>query len=268
MAKHLSYYWGLDLGQSADYSALAIIEEPVWIANPGAWVSPSQLPPDMLRLHMERAYENGRPANPPLFLSHLERFPLGTKYTAVVDRVKELTKTPPLLSKPSCLLVDKTGVGAGVIDHFEHRNIRPISVTIHGGSTLSAEPRSDGRRAYRVPKRDVVGAVQVLLQNGRLKIAEALPEAATLRKELQNFRIKIDPRTAHDSYEHWREGDHDDLVLATAMACWFREWWKGRWETYYAQTEERQRWEIEDSSRTDVSVLRTWRRARKEAAGQ
>jgi hypothetical protein len=26
--------------------------------------------------------------------------------------------------------------------------------------------------------------------------------------------------TAHDSYEAWREGDHDDLVLATALACW------------------------------------------------
>ncbi len=37
--------------------------------------------------------------------------------------------------------------------------------------------------------------------------------------------MKIDPATAHDSYSHWREGDHDDLVLATAMACWFREYW-------------------------------------------
>jgi hypothetical protein len=26
--------------------------------------------------------------------------------------------------------------------------------------------------------------------------------------------------TAQDSYEHWRESDHDDLVLATALACW------------------------------------------------
>ncbi len=46
--KPLSYYWGLDLGQSSDYSALAIIEEPVWIMDAGQWVSPSQLPPDML----------------------------------------------------------------------------------------------------------------------------------------------------------------------------------------------------------------------------
>jgi hypothetical protein len=29
---------------------------------------------------------------------------------------------------------------------------------------------------------------------------------------------------AHDSYEHWRESDHDDLVLAVACAAWFREY--------------------------------------------
>jgi hypothetical protein len=62
------------------------------------------------------------------------------------------------------------------------------------------------------------------LQNGRLKVARELPLAETLKTELLNFRVKIDPKTAHDSYEHWREGDHDDLVLATAMACWYRQW--------------------------------------------
>jgi hypothetical protein len=35
-----------------------------------------------------------------------------------------------------------------------------------------------------------------------------------------NFKRKINLKTAHDSYEHWRETDHDDLVLATALACW------------------------------------------------
>jgi hypothetical protein len=35
-------------------------------------------------------------------------------------------------------------------------------------------------------------------------------------------------RTAHDSYEHWREGDHDDLVLAAALACWWPRIRRGR----------------------------------------
>jgi hypothetical protein len=35
--------------------------------------------------------------------------------------------------------------------------------------------------------------------------------------------VKINIATGHDSYEAWREGDHDDLVLAVALACWTGE---------------------------------------------
>jgi hypothetical protein len=27
-------------------------------------------------------------------------------------------------------------------------------------------------------------------------------------------------KTTFDPKEHWRESDHDDLVLAAALACW------------------------------------------------
>lgn len=155
---------------------------------------------------------------------------MGTKYTKIVERVHELVEISPLNEIPSCLLVDKTGVGASVVDSFDHEGINPLPVTIHGGSNVTMRGRD-----IRVPKRDLVSTTQVLLQNGRLKIAEGLPEAETLKRELLNFRMKIDPRTAHDSYEHWRVGDHDDLVLATAMACWFREWWNAHFEAHYAR---------------------------------
>ena len=38
--------------------------------------------------------------------------------------------------------------------------------------------------------------------------------------ELQGFRRKENPKTSHVSFEHWRDSDHDYLVLAVAMACW------------------------------------------------
>ena len=38
--------------------------------------------------------------------------------------------------------------------------------------------------------------------------------------KLQNFRHEQNPKTSHVSFEHWRDSDHDDLVLAVAMACW------------------------------------------------
>ena len=46
-----------------------------------------------------------------------------------------------------------------------------------------------------------------------------------IRDRFQNFRATIS-LTGRDSYgagEDWREGRHDDLVLATAMAAWYGE---------------------------------------------
>ena len=37
--------------------------------------------------------------------------------------------------------------------------------------------------------------------------------------------MKIDLRTAHDTYGAWRDGQHDDLVLAPAIAGWTAEQW-------------------------------------------
>jgi len=80
-------------------------------------------------------------------------------------------------------------------------------------------------RAGQLPGAQAVSGLhlQVLLQAGLLKVAEELPDATVLIQELLNFRVKIDPLTAHDSYGPWREGQHDDLVLATAVACWYGE---------------------------------------------
>ncbi len=41
-------------------------------------------------------------------------------------------------------------------------------------------------------------------------------------EELQNFNVKF-TRAGNDTYEAWRESDHDDLVPAAAMAAWFGE---------------------------------------------
>ena len=241
-----SYYLGLDLGQSSDYTALSILEEPVWLPAglrmagisgllPG-WVSPDELGPDELDALRSIERREGRPHGVPLPVRHLERFELGTPYPAVVERVRDVLGM--IADKGAVLLVDKTGVGAGVVDMFRWAGCRPVPITIHGGSSVQKD--KDGR-GFRVPKRDLVGAVQVLLQAtpGRLKIAKALKESETLTNELLNFKVKLDPRTAHDSYEHWREGDHDDLVLATAMACWFRQWWNANLDVGNALAEPR-----------------------------
>ena len=87
-------------------------------------------------------------------------------------------------------------------------------MTITGGDT---ERYAD--EYYRVPKRDLEVGLQVLMQQGGLQIAEGLKEGATLVKEMAEMRVKISGG-AREQFGAWRRGEHDDLVLAVALACW------------------------------------------------
>lgn len=122
------------------------------------------------------------------------------------------------------LVVDITGVGPFGSDPLKKAGFEPIGIVIHGGDAVThPDPHT-----YRVPKRDLAGAVHVLLESNRLRIASKLPEAPALKAELENFRAKI-TLSGHDTYgagggEEWRDGAHDDLVLAVAIGCWLGEW--------------------------------------------
>lgn len=143
---------------------------------------------------------------------HLQRFRLGTPYPDVVVAVSKMMAQ----LQDSHLVVDNTGVGRPVVDLFRVAGLPLVPVTITGGNAATCD-----KGTWYVPKRDLVGALAVAFQTGTLKIAEALPEAKVLIDELLNFKVKINIRTAHDSYEAWREGVHDDLVLSVAMALWY-----------------------------------------------
>jgi phage FluMu gp28-like protein len=180
------FFVGLDLGQSRDYTAICVAEK---------------VPPEG-----SNDYE--------LHVRHLERF-RDVLYPEVVERVSRLMEALQLKGE-AALAVDATGVGAAVVDMLRRVGLTFDAVTITGGDTET----QSGHDSYRVPKRDLVGNLQVLLQSGRLKVARSLEHAETLKAELLNFRVKINVATAHESYEAWREGDHDDLVLAAALAAW------------------------------------------------
>jgi hypothetical protein len=95
-------------------------------------------------------------------------------------------------------------------------------VTITDGQHVSET--EDGSR--HVPKKELVTGLQLLLQGRRFQNARSLPEAGTLVRELENFRVQI-TLAAHESFGAWPEGQHDDLVLAAAFAGWWAE--RGYW---------------------------------------
>jgi len=192
------YVAGLDLGQAEDYTALCILEvEPSvrWFDTPRGRIHIDSLPITAMRCR------------------HLERFDLQTRYVDIAVKVKVRLKA---LAKniEQYLAVDKTGVGRGPIELMEQ--LHPIGITITSGNYAR---QGEHIRDWHVPKRDLVGTAQVALQTKLLTISSKLPMAAVLCKELLAFKMKISAE-GHDSYNEWRESDHDDLVLAVAIAGW------------------------------------------------
>jgi hypothetical protein len=185
--RQMGWILGLDLGQAADRSALAILE--------------------YRELKKPRTYS----------VRHLERFELGTPYPSVVARLKEILKRPELAH--SLLAVDMTGVGRPVVDLLKQAalDVRIWPITITSGKS----PSCDGY-SYSVPKRDLVAVLQVLLQTRRLKIASGLPVAAELMRELSDFRSKF-TESANEVFGPEKSSQHDDLVLALALAAWSGE---------------------------------------------
>ena len=70
-----------------------------------------------------------------------------------------------------------------------------------------------------MPKKLLVTNVQRLLGSGRLKIADGLPEARTLQRELANFRVTITAK-ANETFAAGTHSGRDDLVSAVARAVW------------------------------------------------
>ncbi len=155
-------------------------------------------------------------------LKALRRWPLGTPYPDIVEDVLTALQFEKLLDP--VLVVDETGVGRAVVDLFRCRvkcGFYPVVIT--AGATAQHNGIS-----WHVPKKDLVGVMQVLMGHRLLQVPEKLKEGELLRKELQNFKVKV-TSSANEVFGAWREGEHDDLVLAVAIATWVGA--KGmRWE--------------------------------------
>jgi hypothetical protein len=190
------FFLGLDLGQRHDFTALAILERTVLFTG--------RRDPVSFQLETQTS----------LCFRHLHRYPTGTSYTAITDDLRRLVSSPQLANH-STLVLDATGIGGPVLDLLRAARLSCplIPVTITGGDNPSISGGS-----YRVPKRDLVLAFQIALDNGSLSIASDLPGTPALLDELAQFRIRISA-SGHDSYSA-PSGAHDDLIIAASLALW------------------------------------------------
>lgn len=179
------YFVGLDLGQSRDYSALAVVERTEIMLD------------EIDRATFERLSARRFRAR------FLERVQLGTPYPDVVERVRRLVRGKALAARCT-LVMDATGVGAPVLDLMRRAglgcHIEPVILTAGGR-------QSHVGGVWRVPKQDLVTGLLVMLEKSELRFSKRVAGIEALRKELSCFGAR-------------RSGEHDDLVMALALSCW------------------------------------------------
>lgn len=195
---------GVDLGQSKDPTSLAVVEK---IApEVSARCFTPQIPEAREALRSER---------PSYILRLLEQAPLGEPYPAQAQRVNRILARPQIAEHDPRVWVDYTGVGRAVFDIFKQERVpRIVPVTI----TFGGEDGPNGHGGHNVTKLGLVSRLQALMHTGTLHMPESLPLAKTFRRELLDFRVSY--TAVGNATFGAREGAHDDLILAVALAVY------------------------------------------------
>lgn len=194
------YYLGVDVGQRSDPTALALLEVSITTdltLRDGATFAHPRYVRRVFRL--------------------LERLELGTSYPAAAARVAEVVSSPAL-QRRVLVALDATGVGRPFYDMLKEHDLNGAKV-IPTVVTAGQQETTDKTGTVMLPKRDLISDLAIALDKRAVEFARGLPLMETLLKEFQNFKLKF-TKAGNDQYEAWRQGDHDDLVFAVALANW------------------------------------------------
>jgi hypothetical protein len=119
------------------------------------------------------------------------------------------------------VIVNSTIFGRPIVDLLRKEVTRN---TAHFINVISWGIEDIESRPWRIPILDIVGAVQVLLQNGLFRIeqhlhADLAVERDALWRALHAFNIDVSSLPA-EAPRIWGEGPHRALVMSIALACW------------------------------------------------
>jgi hypothetical protein len=193
---------GIDIGRVQDHTAVSLVESYEVLTdfdNHGA------------------AYRKERR----MAVRYLERMPRGMSWPDMVKRLREIHQSMAGDLQARTWVVDATGVGDSVVNLIRKADLAKslAAIQITSGHEVSPTHHSYG---YYVPKRDLITNLQLLMQGQRLKVAAELQDAQLLMQEMKAMEVQVSLGGGEQSAS-WREKEHDDLVLATALACWMIE---------------------------------------------
>jgi hypothetical protein len=202
------YVLGGDIGQSQDPTALCVIEGCVGVIDPGSDYDRHTGLSKALQTPGKR-----------FRVVHLERMPLQTSYPDIIRHVAALLARDPLQKnedrKQADLVIDQTGVGAPVGDMFVEAGMKPVRITITGG----LETTSTGPNRWNVPKHVLIANLDAMLAHDKWPLQFSNELRDSVVEEIANF-VKATGAAGRNTYNA-REGKHDDLIMATALAAWW-----------------------------------------------
>ena len=160
----------------------------------------------------------------------------GLSYEEMADRVATIMQNPQLRLNTD-LIVDGTGVGEAAVELIRKKGLYPIPIIFSGGESPKTHYAEFGSifnsskswgnfgsastlKDISVPKKDLVDAGKVMIQQGRLGVAPG-PWKKEFDKQLNKFKGKVNENTGRVKYEAEAEQDHDDLVVCFLLGCWW-----------------------------------------------
>ena len=149
------------------------------------------------------------------------------KYTELAEYTRELMDAVNVTNDCS-LVIDGTGVGGPVFDLYDEAGLDPLKIVFTSGESVSVQSGQRSKSSkfglitgYGVPKADLVGALVVAMEQGRMRRAEGVPFEQQEREQYQNFVGRINEKTKYVKFGNSSDEIHDDVIVADAMAVWY-----------------------------------------------
>jgi hypothetical protein len=217
---------GLDLGQSGDFTALVVLTRRIVPPESALFAPVGESPGNRL--------VNGTVVYDVSYAKRTKDRSYSEIAREVVDRLVELAPRGGFGERGVIgLAVDGTGVGRAVCDMFGAEiklrdarreytpeiDLRYVSFR-SSQESLKKPDRTSGY--WRVPLTEAIFPTVCAFQDRRIRIAKNIKDRDQLVHELTHFRRKVNLASGSESFEAWRERDHDDVVFALALAhfCW------------------------------------------------
>ncbi len=224
--KILQAIFGLDLGQSEDPSALALVCNIEQIHSPHNWI------------------DSTHPVTQTWQLIATKVFPLGTAYTSIATQTRQAIERFKLQypTAPVTLSADATGIGRPALEIiYQELTSKPgqpqarlegIVFTAAGQHTKTSHPTLPVD-LFHVPKLDMIENLVQSMESGRLQANPELQHQQTLEAQLKSLRYATSRQTGHTTIQVAGDAANPqianaDLVMALAMATW-------RMKTLYPQ---------------------------------